>query len=107
VRSDRHPGRIVLRVRGAKVVRVNGTALAPRPARFHQRGSAEWQTASASGVDEMTVEVQGSGRIDAVAADVSWGLPAGGAKLIAARDESAAVPDQDGDVTVTRARASW
>lgn len=108
VRSARGANRLTLLLRGeATVLRVNGVTPPPRPARFRERVPQGWHLASANGVNEMIVECRARGRIEAVASDLTFGLPAAAAPLIAARNASIAIPVQDGDVTITRARGAW
>jgi hypothetical protein len=107
VRSARGADRIALIVRNATVRSINGVKPPPRPARFRDRANDEWQFAVASGVEEIVVEVAAKGRIEAVASDTTFGLPAAGAALARARRASTAIPVQDGDITITRARATF
>ena len=108
VRSSRGANRLSLLLRGdATVLRVNGVAPAPKPARFREGRADGWRVATANGVGEMTVELTVRGPIEAVGSDLTFGLPAAGAALAAARNASIAIPVQDGDVTITRARAKW
>lgn len=107
VRSQRGARRLALRVRGGKVLRVNGIAPPPRPARFRDTSNDPWGFAMASGVEEMIVEVAASGKVEAVASDTTFGLPPAGASLGRARDASTAIPVQDGDVTMTRIRGTF
>jgi hypothetical protein len=107
VRSPRGAPRLVLRVRGGKVLRVNGVTPPPRPARFRDASNDEWSFAMATGVDEMIVDVTAPGRIDAVASDTSFGLSSAAGPLVHARAESLAVPIHDGDVTITRVRKTF
>jgi hypothetical protein len=108
VRSSRNANRVTLQLKGdVKVLRVNGVTLAPRPPRFRARTPRGWQYAVANGVSEMTVECTARGRVEAIGSDLTFGLPAGGAVLIQARQASTAIPVQDGDVTITRARAVY
>jgi hypothetical protein len=107
VRANRAADRLTLRLKGdAKVLRVNGVAPAPRPARFRER-QAGVTSAVASGVREMVVECTARGPVQAIAGDLSFGFPPSGARLVQARNASNAVPSQDGDVTITRARATY
>ena len=62
---------------------------------------------SAAAVDEMVVEIAAAKKIEVVASDISFGLPASGAPLLKARDASNGVPIQDGDTTVTRVWGSF
>jgi hypothetical protein len=105
IRSLRNAPRLVLRLRGGKVVRVNGVAPPPPNAR-HRRTAGPWGFVVATGVDEMVVDVVASGAVEAVASDTTFELLPAGRALGAARD-SDAVPAQDGDVAVTRARATF
>ena len=108
VRSSRNADRLTLVLHGeAKVVRVNGVTPPPKPARFRERMPAGWHLAVANGVDEMVVECTARGGVEAVAGDLTFGLPAAGAPLAAARKASTAIPNQDGDVTITRVRAKF
>jgi hypothetical protein len=106
VRSSRGANRLTLLLHGdASVLRVNGVTPPPRPARFIDRMPQGWHTAVANGVSEMTVECRVGGRVEAVASDMTFGIPA--TPLIAARNALTAIPNQDGDVTITRAHGSW
>ncbi len=108
VRSSRGANRLSLLLNGdASVLRVNGVTPPPRPARFRQRLAPGWHVAVANGVDEMIVECRARGRVEAVASDMTFGLPAPAAPLVAARNASRAIASQDGDVTITRARATF
>lgn len=106
VSSSRRPGRLTLFVRGGKVAAVNGVVPAPAPPRFRKRLPAEWSMASVSGAGTMVVDVRGSGALELIATDTTFGLPREGAALAAVRDAIPAVPIHDGDVTMTRARLS-
>jgi hypothetical protein len=106
VRSPRRAPRLMLRIRGGKVARVNGVA-PPPPNSRHRRTAGPWEFALATGVEEMTVDIAASGAVEAVASDTTFELLPAGRTLGAARDRSDAVPAQDGDVTITRARATF
>lgn len=108
VRSLRGANRVTLLLKGdATIVRVNGVTPAPKPARFRRRLPQGWALAVANGVTEMTVELRVRGKVEAIGGDLTYGLPAAGAALIEARNASMAIPIQDGDVTITRARAVY
>jgi hypothetical protein len=108
VRSARGADRLSLLLRGdARVVRVNGVAPPPRPARFRERWPAGWHSAVANGVDEMTVECVVKGPLEARASDLTFGISPSATRLMTAREYSPAVPSQDGDVTITRTRARF
>lgn len=108
LRSPRGGSRLSLLLKGeAKIVRVNGAAPAPRPARFRDRTPRGTRIAVAHGVSEMVVECTARGRVEAIGSDLAFGLPAAGAALMEARRASTAIPIQDGDVTITRVRAVY
>ena len=107
VRSRRGARRLALRVHGGRILRVNGVALPPRPARFRDSSNDGWSFAMATGVEEMIVDVAARGRVDAVGSDTTFGLPPSGVLLGRARDASTAIPIQDGDIAITRTRASF
>ena len=108
VRSSRDANRLTLLLRGdARVLRVNGTPIPPRPARFRSRLPEGWQMAVGNAVPEMVVECSARGSIEAIAADLTFGLPPAGAPLVRARNASTAIAIHDGDVTITRARGTF
>jgi Peptidase family M28 len=107
VTSRRNAARVSLFVKGGTVRTINGVVPPPLPERSRRRLSGGWQFTAASGVQEIVVEVAATGRVEAVASDTSFGLPAAGAALLRAREASIAIPIHDGDVTVTRARATF
>ncbi len=102
IRALRPVNRLTLALRGGTVLRVNGITPPPRPARWRER-SETWRFAIMNGSDQMTVEVQAKGALEAIASDVSYGLDA--PALQRARDASNAVPIGEGDVVITRVRA--
>jgi hypothetical protein len=89
-------------------VKVNGTPLPPRPARFHSFYAPGWNRvllrASAA---HLELVVRGDAPADARISDISFGLPSIGTWLSAVRDASGAVPVHDGDVTIVERRARW
>jgi Peptidase family M28 len=103
IASPRNATELGLIYRGATITRVNGQTPPPRSARFRRRDS-EWKFCNVSGVTEATIEMTVAGAADLIATDVSHGLPPQGAKLIAARNATPAVPSGEGDITITRAR---
>lgn len=106
VTTNRDAGRVSLFFRGGTLRSVNGVAPTSKP----QRGSrlvGDWQYASANGVKEIVVEIAAKGRVEVVGSDTGFGFPPEGAALKSARDASPAIPIQDGDVTVTRTRATF
>jgi peptidase M28-like protein len=107
IRSLRGAPRLVLRAHGGTVLRVNGVTPPPRPPRFRDDSRTGWAFASATGVEEMVVDLAANGSVDAVASDNSFGLMAAGAALARARAASMAVPIHEGDIVVTRARKTF
>jgi hypothetical protein len=108
LRSPRGGNRLSLLLKGdVKIVRVNGVTPAPRGARFRDRRPRGWSSAAANGVSEMVVECTARGRVEAIGSDLTFGLPAAGAALVKAREDSTAIPLQDGDVTITRVKAVY
>jgi len=108
LQSSRGANRLTLLLRGdVKILSVNGVPPAPRPARFRERTLNGWHFATANGVDEMVVECQATGPVEAVASEMTFGLTPLAAPLQQARDATPAIPIQDGDVTVTRTRATF
>jgi hypothetical protein len=106
--SQRGADRLALLLKGdVDVLRVNGVAPAPRSERFRDRRKPGERTAVAEGVQEMIVECRARGKVEAIGSDLSYGFPAAGTALVEARNASTAIPSQDGDVVITRARASY
>jgi MFS family permease len=106
VTSHRNAGRVALFLRGGTILRTNGVA-PPPPTRRPRRLPDGWQLTTGNGVQEIVVEVEAKGRVEVVASDTGFGFPAAGAALLQARKASVATTIQDGDVTVTRARATF
>ncbi|MDP9190304.1 MAG: M20/M25/M40 family metallo-hydrolase [Acidobacteriota bacterium] len=107
VTSHRDANRVSLFIRGGTILRTNGVAPPPRPTRLPRRLPDGWQLTTGNGVQEIVVEVDAEGPVEAVASDTTFGFPPAGAALLRARTESIATTIQDGDVTVTRARATF
>jgi hypothetical protein len=108
VRSQRSAPRMRLVFRGTGIgaIRVNGTPLAPRPARHREDSGDGWKFAmvTASPTFDVEIEVPASAKLEAIATDYTFGLPPGSDALQRARADSPAFPSHEGDVTVTRAR---
>ncbi|HVE71312.1 MAG TPA: M28 family peptidase [Thermoanaerobaculia bacterium] len=108
VGSTRDANRLSLVLKGdVDILRVNGVAPAERSARFRERRQQGVRSAVAEGVQEIVVECTARGRVEAIGSDLSYGFPAAGRSLIEARNASTAIPAQDGDVVITRARAVY
>lgn len=102
VRTRRNADRLTLLFRGGSVVSINGVTPPPRPARFRSRVPDGWVSTVASGVSEMTVEIQATGPVETFASDATWSLPPAAAPLLQARAASVATTVHDGDATITR-----
>jgi hypothetical protein len=107
--SQRNASRISLIFRSdapVNGIRINGVVPPPRPERSREPRISGWQfvTVWGTGAD---VEIMTTGKVEAVASDTTFGLPAEGAALVGARTESLGAPVHDGDVTITRTRAVW
>jgi hypothetical protein len=107
VLSGREADRIALLVRGGTIRSVNGVVPPPRPARFREPQLNGWRIAFAYAVQEAVFELDAPGRVEVVASDTTFGLPAGAEALIDARRASNASILGEGDLTITRARASF
>ena len=106
VTSHRNAGRVALLVRGGTILRTNGVA-PPASSRHPRQLPDGWKLTNGNGVQEIVVDVEAKGRVEVVASDTAFGFPPQGAALVRARAESTAGTIQDGDVTVTRARATF
>jgi hypothetical protein len=105
VTSHRGAQRVALFFRTPDAVdalRIDGHVLPPLT-RGRQFLVPQWHIATVRGGDAMDVEIRAHGRspIEAVATDTSFGFPAEGRSLAAARDASNAITSDDGDVMVT------
>ncbi|HEX7150802.1 MAG TPA: M20/M25/M40 family metallo-hydrolase [Thermoanaerobaculia bacterium] len=109
VRSQRNAQRVALVFRSdapVRGIRINGVVPPPPPERSRTPSINGWQfvTVWGTGAD---VDIDTSGKVEVVASDTTFGLPAEGAGLMRAREGSMAFPVHDGDVTITRTRAVW
>lgn len=84
-------------------LRVNGITSPPPTARTRNYFGDGWRRVAVRGASDAVIELvlRDGAPIDAIAIDTSYGLPASGAALTAARDASLAVPSDDGDVSTT------
>jgi hypothetical protein len=103
--SQRNAGRIAVFVRGGQILRTNGVA--PPPVRHRNRLADGWQVTNGTGVQELVVEVEATGPVEVIASDTTFAFSAEGVALVRARNASVATTIQDGDVTVTRTRATF
>jgi hypothetical protein len=90
-------------------LKINGVTPPPPTVRHRNFLADGWHRVAVRGASDATIEltVRDAGPIEGVAIDTSYGLPAAGAPLTAARNASAAVPSDDGDVTSTRRRVRF
>jgi len=58
-------------------------------------------------VQELVVDIEAAGRVEVIASDSTFAFPPEGAILLRARNASIATTIQDGDVTITRTRATF
>jgi hypothetical protein len=111
VRSQRNAPRMLLVFRGdgAGDLRINGIPLPPRPDRFRERTNAGWKFAmvTASSVLDVEVNVPATSKLEVIAADYTFGLPPNSETIDRARTDTPAFPSHEGDVTITRARATF
>lgn len=107
--SQRNASRVQMLFRTADTVdsiRIDGHALPPLT-----RGRAflapRWHVAAVRGGSTMDVEIttRGHAPVEAIASDMTFGLPPEGRALAAARNASQAITSDDGDVMVTMRKA--
>jgi hypothetical protein len=106
LRSPRNAWRVGLIYKAANVtaIRINGVVPPPLAERDRGRKPPEWRSATVIGNEALIELTVGDGSpIEAGAFDASFGLPAEGAALVAARG-NAAVPVGLGDMTITQRR---
>lgn len=101
LRSPRGAERISLtfHTSAPAVVRVNGVAPPSETHRHRSSFAAGWRRISLRGAQQATIDLylQKDEAIEAVVSDYSYGLPPSGAPLVNARNDSTAVPSDDGD----------
>jgi hypothetical protein len=107
VQSLRGADRVVLLFKGGTLVSVNGAKPSPIPERRSIRSLNGWESAVVQTGGWMSVEIETTGAVEAVASDVSFGLPESGLPLQKARDRSNSIAVHDGDTTITRSRGRW
>ncbi len=90
-------------------LKINGITPPPPNVRHRNFLADGWHRVAVRGASDATVElaVRDAGAIEGMAIDTSYGLPASASPLTAARNASAAVPSDDGDVTTTRRRVRF
>lgn len=108
LRSNRNAPRVTIVFRAADVlsVRVNGVRPPQQRSKFPSGFAPGWQWVSVRGVPEAQVDIV-LGRdepVDAIVSDMTFDSPPSAAPLVRARNESVAVPSNNGDTTVVRRR---
>jgi len=109
VRSPRGAPRVTLLFRAPSLqsMTVDGVAPPPPTARHVDYLAPGWHRVAVRGASEARVDLvlgDAAAPIDAIVSDASFGLPAEGAALARARNASAAVAWDEGDLTVTMRR---
>ncbi|HJW92231.1 MAG TPA: M20/M25/M40 family metallo-hydrolase [Thermoanaerobaculia bacterium] len=87
-------------------MKINGIAPPPRPAHYYELVSNGWHRVALYGGSDATIELvtRGAAPINAVASDMTYGIPETGRALAQARDASNAITTDDGDTTQTLVR---
>ena len=108
VRSARRANRVSLLIRGTvREVTIGGMKLPPRPARFRSRVPAGWTSLSMSGGDGMVIELTAAGRVELIASDMTFGLPAGSTPLVDAQTMSARAITAAATTTRAYSAVAW
>ena len=107
--SPRNAARITLFLQTNATIeslRINGVAPPPKPAHYYELVANGWHRIAIYGGGDATIEVvtRGALPINAIATDLTYGIPAFGGRLAQARDASNAITSDDGDVTQTLVR---
>jgi hypothetical protein len=107
--SRRNASRVTLFFRTSGTIesmKINGVTPPPRPEHFYELTANGWHRIAIYGGSEATIELvtRGPAPINAVATDMTYGIPDFGRPLAQARDASNAITSDDGDVTQTLVR---
>jgi hypothetical protein len=111
VRSARQSPRISVSWRSdaaLESIRVNGVTPPPPPPRFRSYLAPKWNRILVRG-SSATIQIvtRGTSPAEATITDATFGLPAIGAPLSAARNVSGAVPIGEGDLTLVERHLKW
>lgn len=89
-------------------LRINGSALPPRPARFHSYLADGWHRVVVNRPSaQIELVTRGAAPAEGILYDHSYGAPALARGLQTVRDADGAVPVHDGDSTVVETRVTW
>jgi hypothetical protein len=107
--SPRNASRVTLffHTNGTVVsLKINGVAPPPRPEHFYELAGNGWHRVAIYGGADGTIEIvtRGGAAINAIASDLTYGIPDTGRALAQARDASNAIASDDGDATQTLVR---
>lgn len=107
--SPRNAARVTLLFRTSATiesVKINGVTPPPPPQHFYDLTANGWHRIAIYGGSDATIELvaRGAAPINAIASDMTYGLPDFGRPLAQARDASEASTSDDGDVTQTLVR---
>lgn len=109
LQSPRNASRVTLffRTNGTiESTKINGVTPPPRPEHFYELTGNGWHRIAIYGGTEATIEIvtRGAAPIEAIATDLTYGIPEFGKSLAQARDASNAITTDDGDATQTLVR---
>jgi len=109
VHSRRNASRVTLFFQTSATIesmKINGVTPPPKPAHYYELTANGWHRIAVYGGGEATIELvtRGAQPINAVATDLTYGIPDFGRELAKARDASNAITSDDGDVTQTLVR---
>jgi len=107
--SQRNAPRVTLFFRTSATIesmKINGVAPAPRPEHYYELTANGWHRIAIYGGGDATIELvtRGAAPINAIASDLTYGLPEFARPLVQARDASNAITSDDGDATQTLVR---
>jgi len=107
--SPRNASRVTLFFQTSATIesmKINGFTPPPRPAHYFELVANGWHRIALYGGSDATIELvtRGAAPINAVATDLTYGIPDFGRELARSRDASNAITSDDGDVTQTLVR---
>jgi hypothetical protein len=108
LRSMRNAPRIamIFRAGGVMSVRINGVHPPQQRAKFPSGFAPGWQSISVRGASDAQIDIvlRRDEPVDAFVSDTTFDLPPEAAAIVRARNDSIAVPSNNGDTTVVRRR---
>jgi len=107
--SSRNASRVTLFFTTSATIesmKINGVTPPPRPAHYYELTTNGWHRIAIYGGSDATIELvtRGAAPIDAIASDMTYGIPDASRALAQARDASNAITSDDGDATQTLVR---